>query len=382
MADYYKALGVSETASKDEIKKVYRKLAKQYHPDANPNDSQAEAKFKEVSKAYSVLSDPKNREQYDMMRKYGASFGADGGPSGGAQGFSFDDIMSQFGNGRRAGFGGRSQSSGFGSFADIFSSLFGDQSLGGFGGGARTQQRATPRKGKDILTDIEIPFEEAVKGGTKTIKINVEQACDKCSGSGVTPGSKAATCPECQGRGTVTFSHGSFSVSRPCPRCLGRGQIIGSPCRKCSGTGKVFGPKTVKINIPEGIESGKKIRLKGLGQPGINGGSPGDLYLKINVSGHQYFWREGNNINCRVPINLKQAVLGGKIKVRTLVNQVELKIPPGTSPGQKFRLKGAGLAINGDKGDQFVEVKVEIPINLTQEQKELFEKFAEKAGIE
>ena len=156
---------------------------------------------------------------------------------------------------------------------------------------------------------------------------------------------------------------------------------MGNPCRKCSGSGKIFGPKVIKINIPKGIESGKKIRLKGLGRPGINGGPPGDLYLKINVSGHQYFWREGKNICCRVPISLKKAVLGGKIKVRTLANQVELKIPPGTSSGQRFRLKGAGLSVNGVKGDQFVEVKVEIPKNLTKEQKELFEKFAEKAGI-
>jgi len=197
----------------------------------------------------------------------------------------------------------------------------------------------------------------------------------------VTSSSRTSVCPECQGRGNVAFSQGSFAVSRPCPRCLGRGQIIGDPCRKCSGSGKVFGPREIKINIPKSIESGKKIRLKGLGQPGINGGPNGDLYLKINVRGHQYFWREGKDIYCKAPINIKQAVLGGKIKIRTLTNQVELKIPPGTSSGQRFRLKGLGLSVNGVKGDQLVEAKVDIPKNLTPEQKALFEKFVDSMEL-
>jgi molecular chaperone DnaJ len=383
MADYYQTLGVSETASIDEIKKAYRRLAKKYHPDANPNDRQAEAKFKEISEAYGVLSDPSKRQQYDTIRKYGSSFGGQGyrgfQENMGGGGFSFDDIMSMFGQGQRAGNQHGGYAEGFGSFADIFSSLFGGRS-GGFGGFA-DQEANVPQCGTDILTDIEIPFEESVRGGQKSIRINIEQTCDNCHGSGITPGSQTSICPECHGRGNITFSQGSFSVSRPCPRCLGRGKIVGNPCRKCSGRGKIFGPKTINIKIPKGIESGQKIRLKGLGNPGINGGPPGDLYLKVAISGHEYFWREGKDIYCRVPINIKQAVLGGKIKARTLSGMVELAIPPGTSSGQKFRLKGLGLALNGNRGDQYVEVKIEIPKSLTEEQKRLFEQFTDKLGL-
>ncbi len=382
MTDYYQTLGVSETASIDEIKKAYRRLAKKYHPDANPNDRQAEAKFKEISEAYGVLSDQAKRQQYDTIRKYGSSFGGHGqggfqGASG--EGFSFDDIMSMFGQGGRQGNSRAGNAQGFGSFADIFSSLFGGQG-GGFSG-FDNQATNAPQRGTDILTDIEIPFEESINGGQRSIRINVEQACDTCGGSGVTPGSQTSTCPECNGRGNVTFSQGSFSVSRPCPRCLGRGKIVGNPCRKCSGRGKLFGPKTIKIKIPKGVESGQKIRLKGLGNPGQNGGPAGDLYLKVAISGHEYFWREGKDIYCLVPINIKQAVLGGKVKVRTLTGQVELTIPPGTSPGQKFRLKEQGLALNGSRGDQYVEVKVEIPKKLTPEQKRLFERFADSMDL-
>lgn len=382
MADYYQTLGVSETASIDEIKKAYRKLAKKYHPDANPNDRQAEAKFKEISEAYGVLSDQAKRQQYDTIRKYGTSFGGQGqggfqGASG--EGFSFDDIMSMFGQGGRQGNGRAGNAQGFGSFADIFSSLFGGQG-GGFGD-YESQTTSMPQKGSDILTDIEIPFEEAVNGGQRSFRINIEQACDACGGSGVTPGSQTTTCPECNGRGHVTFFQGSFAVSRPCPRCLGRGKIVGNPCRKCAGRGKIFGPKTINVKIPKGVESGQKIRLKGLGNPGQNGGPAGDLYLKIAISGHEFFWREGKDIYCLVPINIKQAVLGGKVTVRTITGQVELAIPPGTSSGQKFRLKGQGLTLDGNRGDQYVEVKIEIPKTLTSEQKQLFEQFANKMDL-
>lgn len=382
MADYYQTLGVSETASIDEIKKAYRKLAKKYHPDTNPNDRQAEAKFKEISEAYGVLSDKAKRQQYDTIRKYGSSFGGQG--QGGFQGaageqFSFDDIMSMFGQGQRQGNQRGGNAEGFGSFADIFSSLFGGQQ-GGFDSFGQHSANS-PQRGTDILTDIEIPFEESVNGGQKNIRINIEQSCDSCSGSGITPGSQTSTCPECHGRGNVIFSQGSFSVSRPCPRCLGRGRIVGNPCRKCSGKGKSLGPKTVKINIPKGIESGQKIRLKGLGNPGQNGGPAGDLYLKISISGHEYFWREGKDIYCLVPINIKQAVQGGKVKVRTLTGQAELAIPPGTSSGQKFRLKGQGLVLNGNRGDQYVEVKIEIPKKLTPEQMQIFEHFTDALDL-
>jgi molecular chaperone DnaJ len=378
MADYYQILGVSETASPDDIKKSYRRLAKKYHPDANPNDKKAEGKFKEISEAYSVLSDSAKKQQYDTVRKYGAGFGGAERVNGGATGgYSFEDIMSMFGN--QQGSGKANTQTGFGSFADIFSSMFSGQQSGGFGD--FEQNADAPEKGNDILTDIDISFEDSVIGAQKSIRINVEQPCDICNGSGVTPGSQTSVCPECNGRGNITFSQGSFAVSRPCPRCLGRGRIVGNPCRKCSGKGRIFGPKTIKITIPKGIESGKNIRLKGLGNPGHNGGPAGDLYLKVTVTGHEYFWREGKDIYCRVPINIKQAVLGGKVKVRTLANQIELVIPPGTSSGQRFRLKEVGLATDGVKGDQYVEVKIDMPKQLTPEQKKLFEQFADSLGI-
>jgi len=382
MADYYQTLGVNENATIDEIKKAYRKLAKRYHPDTNPNDCQAEAKFKEISEAYGVLSDQAKRQQYDTIRKYGSSFGGVGGETGfhpGGGGSSFDDIMSMFGQGRRPD-SGQSGAEGFGSFADIFSSLFGGQRFGGFDEYER-QSADAPQKGGDILTDLEISFEESVNGGQKTIRIDAEQPCDICKGTGVTPGSQTTICPNCKGSGHVTFSQGSFAVSRPCPRCLGRGRIVGNPCRKCSGRGRIFGPKTVKVNIPKGIESGQKIRLKGLGNNGINGGPAGDLYLKIAISGHEYFWREGKDIYCRVPINIKQAVLGGKIKIRTMTGHVEFNLPPGTSSGQKFRLKGLGLSLNGGKGDQYIEIKIDMPRQLSIEQKQLFERFTDSLGL-
>ncbi len=355
MKDYYKILGVPETAGEAEIKKAYRALAKKYHPDANPGSKAAENKFKEISEAHEVLANKQKRAQYDQMRRYGA--GAFGGFRGGARpgagapggvpGFDFNDLSSIFGE-----FGG------FGSFADIFSSIFGEGVRTPFEGGRATRTRG-PRVGEDLYSEIEVPFETAANGGRVNVRVNVTEQCPICHGSGAKPGTKPRVCPECQGRGVVNYMHGSFSVSRPCPRCLGRGQIIGEPCTNCNGTGSIRKPHEVAVKIPAGIKTGQSIRLRGLGNPGSRGAPPGDLYLKINISGHQFFWREGVDIHCRVKIDSRQAAQGAKVRVRTITGQkVELKIPPGTKSGAEFRLRGFGLAEGGRKGDQIVEIEV------------------------
>jgi molecular chaperone DnaJ len=372
MKDFYKILGVPENAGEAEIKKAYRKLAKQYHPDANPGNKQAETKFKEISEAHDVLSDKQKRTQYDQMRRFGpGAFAADFRPGAGArpgegtQGFNFDDLSSIFGE-----FGG------FGSFADIFSSIFGE-GPGSFG--SRARQAGRPMAGHDLHSEVNVPFETAAKGGSIYVGIELTEQCATCRGSGARPGSSPQTCPQCQGRGTVSFVQGNFAVSRPCPRCLGRGQIIAEVCPKCRGEGAVRGRKNISVKIPPGIEQGRSIRLKGLGNPGINGGPPGDLYLKVNITGHQFFWRQGFDIHCRIPITIAQAVHGAKIRVKTVTGKrVELKIPAGTSSGTKFRLKGLGLALNGRKGDQIVEIEIKVPEKMTPEEKKMFEEMGEK----
>jgi len=371
MKDFYKILGVPESAGDDEIKKAYRKLAKKHHPDANPGNKLAEAQFKEISEAYDILSDKQKRAQYDQMRRFGDSaFGGYGRgvrPGAGTPGaeFNFDDLSSIFGE-----FGG------FGSFADIFSSLFGE-GVGLQGGRGHRSKRST--MGQDLRSEIEVPFETAVRGGNVAVEVEVTEQCATCRGTGAKPGARMQACPECRGRGTVSFVQGNFAVSRPCPKCLGRGHIIAEACPTCRGAGSVRHPRSISVKIPAGIESGKNIRLKGLGNPGFEGGPPGDLYLKINITGHQFFWRDGLDIHCRVPINIAQAVRGAKIRVRTMTDKkVELKIPPGTQSGAKFRLKGLGLAMNGRKGDQIVEIEIKIPEKMTAEEKKMFEELEEK----
>jgi molecular chaperone DnaJ len=347
MKDFYQILGVPETAGESEIKKTYRKLAKRYHPDANPGNKQAENKFKEISEAYDVLSDKQKRSQYDQMRKYGGGYGGYGGGRarpGAGEGFDFGDLSSMFGE-----FGG------FGSFADIFSSIFGDMP----GTGMRGAGSRHSREGEDLYSEIDVPFETAVKGGQVTVRVNVNEQCRVCNGTGAKSRAAPRICPDCQGRGTVTFAQGNFAVSRPCPRCLGRGRIISEPCGNCRGAGTVRQPHNLAVRIPVGIELGKNIRLQGLGNPGVNGGRPGDLYLKVNITGHHFFWREGMDIHCRVQISASQAEKGTKIRVRTIADKkVDLKIPPATRAGAKFRLKGYGLAQGGRKGDQIVEIQI------------------------
>ena len=367
--NFYELLGVSETANVDDIKKAYRRLAKKYHPDANPGNKAAEDRFKEVSEAYDVLSDPQKRAQYDQMRKLGSGVFTGGG---GFQGFDFGGSFS--GGAGQGGTFSYEDLGGFGGLGDIFSRLF---------GGSRVRAESYgPQKGEDVLVELEVPFELATEGGKTTIAAPREESCTACAGTGARPGSKRTTCPECGGRGSVSFAQGAFAVSRPCPRCLGRGVLPGEPCSACAGRGTVNARKQYAVTIPRGISTGEKIRLKGQGEPGIAGGPPGDLLIQVKVGSHRFFARKGVNIHCTVPVNIAQAVLGSKIRVNTIDGRkVELKIPAGVQNGATFRLKGMGLKKNGLQGDQFVKVEVITPSNITEKQKKLIKEFAEEGEL-
>jgi molecular chaperone DnaJ len=370
--DFYRVLGVAENAKADEIKKSYRKLAKQYHPDANPNDASAAEKFKEISEAYAVLSDEEKRRQYDQMRKLGA-FGGLGGyrpggarpgagaPGGGAGGFSFDDLE-------------------IGGLGDIFGSIFDfGRKRGGAPGGGRP---AGPQRGENIDYQVEIPFKTAARGGTITVTLPVTEDCPVCAGTGAKPGTQVITCPECGGSGTVTFGQGGFGVTRPCPNCMGRGRVPQDPCSNCQGTGSVRQQKTVNVSIPPGVDNGSKVRIAGQGEKGAAGGPPGDLLINVKVTPDRFFQREGLDLVCEVPINLAQAVLGSKIKVRTVDGKsVVLRIPQGTQSGTRFRIKGQGVEKGGRRGDQYVKVDVGVPETLSDEQRKQFEDFASAAGL-
>ena len=364
--DFYQVLGVPDSASQDEIKKAYRKLAKQYHPDANPNNTGAAERFKEVSEAHSTLSDPEKRKQYDQMRRYGAFDGAQRRPAGagagrggggtgmgpedfGAQGYDFGDL---------------------GGLGDIFSSIFG------------RGRREDPEGGDTLEAVVEVPFRVAMLGGKIPVTLPVTESCPTCKGSGAATGATLSTCPECNGRGTISFGQGSFAVNRPCPQCRGRGKIPSEKCPTCRGAGEVRAERRIVITVPPGTETGSRILLRGQGQPSRPGGPPGDLVITFQVQPDRFFRREGLDIVADVPINLAQAVLGSRIRVRTLDGKkVLLRIPPGTQPGRKFRIKGQGIEMNGRRGDQLVGVQVTVPDKLTPEQEELMKKFAESAGL-
>ena len=358
--DFYQVLGVSDTASQGDIKKAYRRLAKQYHPDANPNNSAAAERFKEISEAHSVLSDTEKRKQYDQMRRLGAFDGgprrSSGGPRPagapgdvGAEGFDFGD---------------------FGGLGDIFSSIFG-----------RGGRQAEPR-GESLEAVVEVPFRVAALGGKITVTIPVTEPCPTCNGSGGAPGATWSTCPECNGRGTISFGQGGFAVNRPCPQCRGRGKIPSQPCPTCRGAGDVRTERRVAITVPPATETGSRIRLRGQGESSQPGGTPGDLIITFQVQPDRFFRREGLDIICEVPLNVAQATLGTRLRVRTLDGKkVMLRIPPGTQPGRKFRIKGQGLEKNGRRGDQLVGVQLTVPNELTREQQDLMKKFAESAGM-
>ena len=350
--DYYQVLGVGETATTDEIKKAFRRLAKQHHPDRNPNNPQSAERFKEINEAHDVLSDPEKRKKYDQLRRYGAFAGAGGegrrGPGEGDSGVDFDI----------------SDLSSFGGLGDIFSSIFG-------------RRGAKEPDVEEIETTVAIPFRVAALGGKVPITLTLSEVCPTCGGRGAAPGATISTCPECKGRGTISFGQGGFAVNRPCPVCRGKGTVPSKRCGTCQGSGEVRVEKRITVSIPPGTEDGTRVRLKDQGAKG-----KGDVVVQIQVEPDRFFRREGLDVIGVVPINLAQAMLGSKIKVRTLDGkQVVLKLPPGTQHGQKFRIPGQGIERNGRRGDQYVEVHVQIPERLSPEEQAAVKAFAEKAGL-
>ena len=356
--DYYEVLGVRKGASDDEIKRAYRKLAKASHPDLNPGDKEAEARFKEINEAYEVLSDKEKRSRYDQFGHAGVdpNFGAGGGFDGG-----FD----------------------FGDLGDIFGSFFG----GGFGGGRRANPNA-PQRGESIRMSLILSFEEAAFGCEKAVTVERLESCAACQGSGCAEGTAPEVCPDCRGTGTVQVRRqtpmGVFAASSPCTRCGGKGKIIHQPCKECRGAGSVRKRRTIQASIPAGIDNGQTISIRGQGSAGKNGGPAGDLLITITVRPHEIFRREGTSVLCEASITFAQAALGAELEIPTIDGKVKYDIPEGTQSGTVFRLKGKGIpAINGrGRGDQYVTVRVETPRNLTKEQKEALRKFAEIMGDE
>ncbi|MGC8854861.1 MAG: molecular chaperone DnaJ [Halothiobacillaceae bacterium] len=348
--DLYEILGVAKNASEDELKKAYRRLAMKYHPDRNPDDKDAEAKFKEAKEAYEILSDAQKRAAYDQFGH--AAFEA--GMGGGA------------GPGYGAGFGGAS-------FSDIFGDVFGDIFGGGRGRGTRAY------RGADLQYNLEISLEEAVAGTTVKIRVPTTEPCTACGGSGAKKGTKPKTCPTCGGTGAVRIQQGIFAVQQTCPTCHGRGEIIEEPCPACRGQGRVQTHKTLSVKIPPGVDTGDRIRLGGEGEPGEHGGPAGDLFVVIHVKPHPIFERRDADLYCEVPISFATAALGGEVEVPTLDGRARLKIPAETQSGKLFRLRGKGVAPvrGGAPGDLICKVNVETPVNLTEAQKDMLRRFDE-----
>jgi molecular chaperone DnaJ len=376
-SDYYAVLGVTPSATQDEIKKQYRRLAKQYHPDANASDPKSAERFKEISEAYGVVGDPEKRKQYDDMRRLGAFGGfagagprpggtRGGGPgAAGGPGATFD-----FSNIDVGGIGG---------FGDIFSSIFGGTAGGGTRGGARP---GAAEAGQTIETIVEVPFRTAALGGKVPVELEVTEECGTCHGTGGAPGAKMQQCPECSGRGIISFGQGGFAVNRPCPMCMGRGQIPSERCPTCGGAGQVRTRKKVLVTVPPGADTGTRVRLKGQGGKGPHGGPPGDLVITFSVTPDRFFTREGLDVVASVPLNVAQATLGSKISVKTLDGKkVAVRIPSGTASGKRFRIRGQGIVKGEQRGDLIVETTITVPESLTEEQRDLMEKFAESANL-
>jgi len=350
--DYYEVLGVAKNADEAALKSAFRKLAMQYHPDKNPGDKQAEAKFKELNEAYQCLSDPQKRGAYDRFGH--AAFEQGGGGGGGGP------------------FGG---AGGFGSVHDIFEDLFGEV----FGGG-RGRSAGGRERGADLRFNLEITLEEAFAGKSATLKVPTSITCETCSGTGAKPGSKPKKCATCGGHGRVRATQGFFSMERTCPTCHGRGETIDDPCRNCSGGGRVTRERTLSINVPPGVEDGTRIRLSGEGEAGLRGGPSGDLYVFLSVKPHKLFQRDGADLFARVPISMVAAALGTEISVPTLDgSEAKVKVPEGTQSGKQFRVKAKGMPVlrSKDRGDLFIQIMVETPQNLTKRQKELLREFEE-----
>lgn len=352
--DYYDRLGLSRNASDDEIKKAFRKLARQYHPDLQTGEQQkktAEDKFKEINEAHEVLSDQQRRKRYDMFGHAGEQQGF----GGGFEGFDF----------------------GRGGVGDVFTDIFEDF----FGGGSRGRQRA--ERGSDLLYNLELSFEEAVYGKEAKLRIPRWERCADCKGTGARSSAGIKTCPSCKGSGQLRFQQGFFSLSRPCTHCAGSGQIISDPCGTCRGRKRVHGERTLSVNIPAGIESGMRLRLANEGEEGEQGGPPGDLYVAVTVKPHPVFTRQGNDIVCEVPISFVTAALGGKVEVPTLTGSTVVKVPPGTQHGKVLRLRDLGVpSLQGHRqGDQLLHLKIHVPAKLTPKQKELLTAYAKECGM-
>lgn len=363
--DYYEVLGVSKGASDDEIKKAYRKLAKKYHPDMNPGDKEAEAKFKEVNEAYSVLSDEQKRARYDQFGHAGVdpNYGA-GGPGGPFGGFDMGDI----------------------DLGDIFGSFFGGGGFGGFGGGGA--RRNGPQKGESLRANLTITFEEAAFGCEKEINLNRTEECDECHGSGCQPGTTAETCPDCRGTGVVRVQQRTggfaFSSTAACTRCRGTGKIIHSPCKSCGGSGSVKKSKRITVTIPAGIDDGQAVSLRGQGNAGKNGGPAGDLIVGVRVKPHPQFRRDGTTVLYEQPVSFFQAAMGAELEIPTIDGKVKYTLPAGTQTGTTFRLRGKGIPeLRGrGRGDQYVTIRVQVPTSLNSEQKEALRAFAQTMGEE
>jgi molecular chaperone DnaJ len=352
--DYYETLGVAKTASEQDLKSAFRKLAKEHHPDKNPGDKEAERKFKELNEAYEALKDPQKRAAYDRFGHAAFEGGMGGGRAGG-HGFGPDFASSM---------------------SDIFDDLFGEF-MGGRRGGAG-RGRSGRERGSDLRYNLEISLVEAFSGKSAQIRVPASATCETCDGTGAKAGTKPVSCRTCGGHGKVRASQGFFTIERTCPSCQGRGEMIDDPCSTCAGTGRVTKERTLSVNIPAGVEDGTRIRLAGEGEAGLRGGPPGDLYIFLSIKTHEFFQRDGADVFCKVPISMTTAALGGQIDVPTLEGTTHrVRVPEGTETGKQFRLKGKGMPVlrSNVAGDLYIQVEVETPKNLTSRQRQLLEEF-------
>ena len=351
--DYYKVLGVAKNASAAEIKKAYRKLAQQHHPDANPGDTQAEDRFKEISAAYDVLGDEDKRKQYDQVRDMAASGFGSGGSPGGGGGFG-------------GGFPGGVRFEDLGDLGDLFGGLFGGGRRGGGSG---------PTRGADLETTVTVAFDDAMTGTTMPVRISGPAPCETCHGSGAAPGTSPTTCPRCGGSGAVAVNQGLFQMSQPCPVCHGSGRVVQTPCPTCGGTGSRRRTRSFQVKVPAGVKDGARIRLAGRGEPGAAGAQAGDLYVRVRVQPHAFFGRSGHDLTLELPVTYAEAALGADVRVPTLNGPVTMKVPAGTPNGKTFRLKGKGAPKRGGHGDLLVTTRIEVPRKLSKPERELLKQL-------